>query len=147
MVAHGAHLGSLLADNDMAAVGTLPDGVAVAREDDVLLDVVQQLQVTLLVQFLDGSNALHLIGNLIKTFFAGLLGHTLVHVGPLEVLTCSSVLQILDGALNATTLQQFEPQFSVLLLLIGGLLKDSSDLHIAILLSLRCVVGVLVSSL
>ena len=37
MVADGADVGSLLANDDMTAVGALPDDVAVAREDQAFL--------------------------------------------------------------------------------------------------------------
>ena len=56
MVANGANLRSLLANNDMATVAALPDAVAVTREDNALLDVLEQLAIALLVVTLDGAN-------------------------------------------------------------------------------------------
>lgn len=40
MVANGADFGSLFADDDVAAVGTLPDGFAVFREHFLVLNVL-----------------------------------------------------------------------------------------------------------
>ena len=55
MVAGGTDLGSLLADDDMAAVAALPDHIAFAREYNSILDVLQQLAIAFLVMFLDGA--------------------------------------------------------------------------------------------
>nr|MBU5881247.1 hypothetical protein [Vibrio cholerae O1] len=56
VVANGANLRSLLANNDMATVAALPDAIAVTREDNALLDVLEQLAIALLVVTLDGEN-------------------------------------------------------------------------------------------
>ena len=90
--ANGANLRSLLANNDMATVAALPDAVAVAREDNALLDVLDQLAVALLVVTLDGANHTELSGNLLEALLVGLLGHTIVHVRPLIVLASGSIL-------------------------------------------------------
>ena len=42
MVAHGAHLGSLLALYDVTAVAALPDALVVAREHHHVLNVLEQ---------------------------------------------------------------------------------------------------------
>ena len=55
MVAGGTDLGSLLADDDMAAVAALPDHITLAREHHSILDVLQQLAIAFLVMFLDGA--------------------------------------------------------------------------------------------
>ena len=55
MVAGGTDLGSLLADDDMAAVAALPDHITLTREDHRILDVLQQLAIAFLVMFLDGA--------------------------------------------------------------------------------------------
>jgi len=55
MVAGGTDLGSLLADDDMAAVAALPDDITLARKDHRILDVLQQLAIAFLVMFLDGA--------------------------------------------------------------------------------------------
>ena len=53
VVANGTLFRSSLADNDMAAVGALPDAITFAREDNLILDVLEEFTVTLLVVFLD----------------------------------------------------------------------------------------------
>ena len=60
MRADGAHLGSILADDDMAAVGALPDHVAVAGEHKAALNIRQQLAVAVI--FLGGKAFLFRIG-------------------------------------------------------------------------------------
>mgnify|MGYP006873004235 CR=1 FL=1 len=65
MVADGAYLGSLLAYDDVATVAALPDGVAVLREDFLVLDVLQQAAVALLVVLLDGGHAAELLRQLL----------------------------------------------------------------------------------
>ena len=55
MVADWANLRSLLAYYDMSAFRALPDAVAVTREDELVLYVLQELAITLLVVLLDFS--------------------------------------------------------------------------------------------
>ena len=74
MVADGALLGSLLADDDMATVGALPDDVAIFREDALAPDVVEQLAIALLVLLLNLGHTLELLGNLVEALFAVMLG-------------------------------------------------------------------------
>ena len=56
MVAGGTDLGSLLADDDMAAVAALPDHITLAREHHSILDVLQQLAIAFLVMLLDSAH-------------------------------------------------------------------------------------------
>ena len=60
MGAHGADLGCFLADLHVTAVAAEPHDLAVLLEDFALLQVIQQLQVTLLMGLLDLCNALKL---------------------------------------------------------------------------------------
>ena len=136
MVAHGAHLGSLFAHHDVAAVAALPDALVVAREHHFVLDVFEQLAVAFLVMALYLGYALKLNGNLFKALFAGLTGHAGIHVGPLEVFATSGGRKVLRRGFDATALEQFEPHFGVLLLVVGSLFKDGSNLLITILFSL-----------
>ena len=62
MRADGAHLGSILADDDMAAVGALPDHVAVAGEHKAALNIRQQLAVAVFVLTLELSHFFNGIG-------------------------------------------------------------------------------------
>ena len=145
MVTDGADGGGLLADDDVAAVGALPDAVALAGEDDAVLDVLEELAVALLVLFLDLAHHAELGGDLLEAFFLRFLGHAGVHVRPLVVLAGSGVGQVLHSRGHAVV-EVFEPDLRVLLLVGRGLLEDLGDLHVAILLGLGCVVGVLVAS-
>ena len=92
MVTYGAYFGCLLTDHDMAAVGTLPDHVAILREHPFLLDVIEQLTIAGLVLCLDFGDTFKLIGNLVKALLTGLLSHAGIHIRPFEVLTCSGSL-------------------------------------------------------
>ena len=130
----------------MAAVAALPDAVALAREHHLVFYVLEQLAVALLVVLLDGGHTAEFLGYLRKTFLVGLAGHTLVHVGPLEVLTLGGRLQVLGGRFDAA-LQQFEPHLGVLLLIVGGLLEDGGYLYITVFLGFRGPVGILVAGL
>ena len=145
MVADRTDRGSFLADDDVTAVGALPDAVAVAGEDDSVLDVLQELAVASLVLFLDGTHHAELGSNLLEAFFLSFLRHAGVHVRPLEVLAGSGIGQVLHGRRHAVV-QILEPELRVLLLIRRGLLENLGDLHIAVLLGLGCVVGVLVAS-
>ena len=147
MVAHGAALGSLLADVDVSTVAALPDALLVAREYHLVLDVLEQLAVALFVRLLDQCHAFHLLGDVVEAFLACHASHLLVHVGPLVVLALGSSLQVLGSAADGTALEQFEPHLGVLLLLCGSLLKDGCNLLIAVLLGLAGKVGVLVACL
>ena len=147
MVADWANLWSLLAYYDMTAVRALPNAVAVAREDELVLHVLQELAITLLVVLLDFCHHFKLDCNLLETFFMSLLCHAWIHIGPLVVLTISSSLQVLLCILDSTALQVLEPQLSVLLLVGSCLFKDISYLNITVLLSLTCKICIFVTSL
>ena len=71
MGAHGTHFRGLLADDDVAAVGALPNHVAVPGEDQALLQVLHQLEVALLVLLLNFGHALEQIGDVVKALSAG----------------------------------------------------------------------------
>ena len=92
MVANRADLRGFFANNDVAAVGALPDAVAVAGENETFLDVVEELAVTLFVFLLDGSHHLELPGDFGKALLAGFFSHAGVHVCPLEVFAISGIL-------------------------------------------------------
>ena len=146
MVADGADVRSLGADHDVAAVGALPDGVAVTREHQTILNVRQKFSVPLLVLFFDGAHHLELEGDLLEAFLAGFAGHAGVHVGPFKVFTGGGVCKVLFGAGDAVV-EVFEPDFGVLFFVGGGFFEDLGDLDVAVLLGLGSVVGVLVAGL
>src|SRR5699024_9379295 len=114
MRANRAYLGRLLADNNVAAVRALPDAVAVAREDDLVLHIGEQLEVTRLVLLLDLANLLKQERDIVKTFLTRFLCKSRVHIGPLVVLALSRRLQVGCGVVNAAV-EQLEPDFCVLL--------------------------------
>ena len=57
MGADGADHGGLLAHDDVAAVAAFPDGVAFLGEDQLVLDIGQELQITSLMLLLNFSMA------------------------------------------------------------------------------------------
>ena len=95
VVANRANLGCLRTNDDVSAVAALPDAVAVAREDEAFLDVLQQLAIALFVFTFNLGDTAEFLGNLSESFLVGLASHTVVHIGPLEVLTIGSSLQVL----------------------------------------------------
>ena len=145
MVADGADFGSLGSDDYVAAVGALPDYVAVAGEDQAVFDVGEEFAIALFVFFLDGADHFEMFGNLNEAFFAGLFGHAGVHVGPFEVLAVSGVFQIDRRVGNFAVVQVFEPYLGVFLLIVGGFFKDLGNLDVAVLLGLGGVIRVLVA--
>ncbi len=146
MGADGADLGRLLADVDVAAVRALPDAVAVAREDEPVLQVREQLAIPLLVLLFDGGDALKERGDMVEALFARLLCEFGVHFRPLVILALRGVEQVVRRRADAVV-QQLEPDLRVLLLVVGGLLKERRDLHVALFFGLRGVVAVLVARL
>ena len=109
VVANWANLRSLLANYDMAAVSALPDAIAITREDQLVLYVLQELAITLLMMLLNLSNHLKLGCNLLETFLASLFCHAWIHFSPLIVLTSGCSFQILLSILDSTALQLLEP--------------------------------------
>ena len=94
---------------------------------------------------LDLGNLLKQESDVIEALLTGINGHLSIHVSPLIVLALGSVVQVLHGVANAA--QQLEPDLGMLLLVVGGLLKDLGDLDIAVLLGLGSKIAVLVAGL
>ena len=76
MVADRAFLRRCLAHMDMAAVGALPDLVAVPGEHQTAFHIGQELTVALLVLFLNGAYSLEQGGNLMKALFFATLANS-----------------------------------------------------------------------
>ena len=95
---------------------------------------------------LDLGHALEQLGDVVEALFPGGLGEAGVHVGPLVILAGGGVLQVVQGVADAVV-EELEPDLGVLLLVVGSLLEDVGDLHVAVLLGLAGVVGVLVPGL
>ena len=143
MLAHRAHFGGLGADDDVAAVGAFPDHVAVAAKDDTILHVGKQLAIALLMGLFDLAHGLKEESDIVEALLAGVSGHLGVHVGPLVVLAVGGVQKVGAGGGDVAVMQELEPDFGVLLLVVGGLLEEVADLHIALLAGLGGVVLVL----
>ena len=135
MSADGANFGSLLANDKVAAVAALPDHFFVAGENEAAFNVGEELAIAFFMLLLDLGNAFHQIGDIIKAFFAGGLGETGVHVGPLIVFTGGSVSKVVGGGGDAI-MEELEPKLGVFLFVLGGLFKQIGDLDVAILLGL-----------
>ena len=136
MVTYRANSWSLLADNDVTTVAALPDAVALTREYYTILDVLQELAVTLLVVLLNLTNAAELNSQLREAFFHSILCHLLVHISPLVVLTSCCVSEVYGCCRDITTVEELEPNLSMLLLVACCLLEETCNLLIAVLLSL-----------
>ena len=88
------------------------------------------------MMLLDSTYATELGSNLLEAFLVSLTSHAVVHVGPLIVLTGSSVLQVGNGVRNLASVQILEPQLSVLALVACCLQEESCNLLVAVLLGL-----------
>ena len=145
MVADGAHLGSLGADDDMTAVAAFPNLDAGLFKHCLGFHVLKQLAVALLVGLLDGGNAPELGGQCSKALFLGLSCHPLIHIRPLGVLAFSGVEQVLGGV--AQLAQGLEPELGVFLFVFRGLEEQGGNLLVARLLGNGGKVGVLIPCL
>ncbi len=146
MSTYRANLWSSLAGAYIATVGALPDDGLACLEYLLLLNIGQENLVTLLMLLLNGTNSLKELGNLLKAFLTGNLGKLRVHGGPLVVLSLSSSLQVLLSSAYAI-MDELVPDLGMLLLILGSLLEDVLNLHIAVLLGLGCKILILGMSL
>ena len=87
MAADGAHSGSLQTVLQMAAVAAVPDLDVGPLEDLAVGEVLGQLHVALLVALLDLAHSGEGVGQSVEALLPGGLGHLLIHLGPLFVLT------------------------------------------------------------
>ena len=126
MVADGADIGGLGADDDMAAVAAFPHLHLALGEDLLGLDVVQQGAVTFLMVFLNGGHTTELGGQLGEALGLGGTGKAFVHIRPLVVLAGGGSGQVLGGGADAV--QLLEPQLGMLLLVLGGLQEEGGNL-------------------
>lgn len=135
MVTGRADLGSRRADYDVTAVAALPYLDFALLEDLSGLYIAEQGTVTLFVMLLNGCNQTELASQIVEAFLLSGLGKAVVHVGPFVVLALGSVQQVFCGVTQAV--QLLVPQLCVLLLVLGGLKEEGSDLLIAFLLGDR----------
>ena len=146
MGADGADLWRFGTDVDVSAIEALPDDDLVALEDDAVVDVGDECEISLFVLFLDRRNAFEHRRDLVKALFARLFGEGRVHVRPLVVFALCGVDQVGLGVADAAV-EQLEPHLCVFLFVVCGLLEDVRDLDVAVLFRLGSVVGVLVARL
>jgi len=147
MAAHRADLRGVLADMDMAAVGAFPDHDGAFFEDFAVLDVLQKLEIALLVGLFDRGDALEFGGDLKEALFPRLFGKGRVHLVPLVMLAGGGGEKVLGRGFDLPAHQIFVPEFGVLLLVAGRLLKDVRDLVEALFSRFAAEIGVLVSGL
>ena len=145
MVAHGAHLGSLGANNNVTAVAAFPNLDAGFFKHGLGFHVLQQLAVTLFVGLLDSSNPTELLGKIVEAFLVSFLRHSVIHIRPLGILALGSMEQVLGGI--AQLAQSLEPQLCVLFFVFRGLEEQGGNLLVARLLGNRGKVGVLIPCL
>ena len=145
MVAGGADLGSLCADDDVPTVAALPDLDFALRENLGRLDIVQQCAVALLMVLLYGGDEAELLRELMEALFIGSLGKAVIHIRPLIVLALGGGDQILGGIADAGKL--LEPELGVLLFVLGGLEEECGYLLIALFLRNTCKIGVFIACL
>ena len=143
MGADGAELGGLLSHHDMAAIAALPDHIAIAGEDQAFFAIGQQLAIAFFMFLFNLGHAGKEERNMIKALFLGFLGEAGIHIGPFVVFAFRGRLQIFFG--GADTIQQLEPDLSMLFFIIGGFFKDIGNLDVAILARLGGKIGILVA--
>ncbi|MPN36270.1 hypothetical protein SDC9_183779 [bioreactor metagenome] len=143
MAADGADLGRFAGHGDVAAVAALPAHGSLAREGVAVLQGFKYFLVAFFVGFFNAGYGLEFLRQLVKAFRAGLAGHAGIHIGPFAVLASSCMLKI--GG-NVSKLFQFlEPEFGVLLFLVGGLGEDFGHLFIAGFFSRAGKISILVA--
>ena len=122
--------------HDMTAVAAFPYLYFTPGKYLLCLNIVKQCAIALLMMLLYSSNTAELGSKLREAFLLCCLGKACVHVCPLIVLTVSCSGKILGC--SSDTVELLEPQFSVFLLVVGCLLKESCYLLKAVLFSLLC---------
>ena len=147
MRAYRADFRRLLADDNVPAVAALPDNVVVLGEHHFVLNIGQQLAVTLLVLLLDSAHHFKQCGDFSEAFFSGFLREGLVHIGPFVVFAGCRVLQVFHGGGDFAVVKQLEPDFGVLFLIFSGFRENGGDLLKAVFFGFGRIIGILVSGL
>ena len=145
MAAHRTYVRRFVAILQMTAVAAVPDLHGGLLEDLVVLQVLHQLQVTFIVGLLNLTHSGEHIRDAVEALLPGLLGHALVHGGPLLMLALGGGHQVLRGGADAA--QFLEPELGMLLLIAGGLLEECGDLLKAVLPGLAGIISILVPGL
>src|SRR5574344_2356821 len=119
MLADRANLRSLLSDYNMTAVRALPNHILLTREYYATFHILKKLSVTLFMSLLDSANFLEKECDILETLFLSGLCKSGIHVGPLVILACCSILKISCRARNLTAMEELEPNLGMLLLILG----------------------------
>ena len=147
MLADGAELGGVFADDDVPAVAAFPDGDVVADEDDAGFDFLEELLVTGFVMLFDLADHAEFGGDFLEAFFFGDRGEGRIHIGVFVVLAFGGRLEVLDGGGDIAIMEILEPELGVLFLVLGGFEEDGGDLLVAFFLGLGSEIGVFVAGL
>ena len=131
MVADGAGLRSLGADNDVAAVTAFPNLDFRFLKYLGGFNVLEQSTVTLLMTFLNCCHTTETCCKFRESLLLGSYGKALIHISPLIILTIGSSGKVLSSI--TYTLKFLEPEFGVLFLIVCCLLKYGSYLLKAVL--------------
>ena len=126
MCANRANLRSLGAHNDVSAIAAFPNLHFASFENFSSLHIVEECTVALFVAFFDGRYAAELLCEFRKTFLLRSLCKSCVHIRPLIVLPFGCGSEIFRCITN--TVQLLKPEFSVLLLVVGSLEEEGSNL-------------------
>ena len=95
MVAYRTFFGSVGAHHDMSAITAFPNRHTALLEHGLIFHVVQKGTVALLMRLLDGCDSTELGSQLVEALLVRLSCHTVIHIGPLGVLSLRSMQQIL----------------------------------------------------
>ena len=132
MVANGALLGSLCAENEMSAVAAFPHNYSALFEYSLSFYVGKKRTVSLLVSLFNSRYTAELCCKLVEALCLCVLCKLIVHIGPLIVLTLCFVEKVFCGVTELA--KSLEPKLCVLLLVFCCLEEYSSYLLISCLL-------------
>ena len=130
VLADWADLWSLLGYYLMSAVAALPYYFLFLLENGTVLEILCKLQISLLVLFLDSSNASHLSGDLWESFLVSYVCKLRIHLCPLTVLAFSCCKQVLFGCSDSYS--QLVPELCMLFLISKKKKKNLGDLYISL---------------
>ena len=147
MRTYGAYFGRLFADDDMTAVGALPNDISIFGEYKAALNVGDQLAIALFMLFFDFADGLEEIGDAVEALFFCFFGKFVIHIGPFVIFAGGRIFKVCKGIRYFTPVQQLEPDFCMLLLIVCRFLKNFCNLDIAVLFFFLGVIGIFISRL
>ena len=117
VVAYGAYCRCGSADDDMSAVAAFPYCYAALLKYCLFLNVFEERSVAFFMSLFDSSNTSELFCEVVETLFVGFFSHTVVHIGPLEILALCCAFEVIFG--RAEFAESLEPHLSVFLFVVG----------------------------